>query len=230
MGSVFTSPVPPVALRACWTVTGNTNNALTAPSNLSPADTSAARRAADGRGRAGCALPRLHGKKAATSHSEVRGNGRGGLGADAGDSFARVSTYANTHFARPPALRLHVFYAWRMRAEKWRSGEALALVSLRERLIYETPSTVPLHNVPIRGSRHCGSVHHLAPATSTPGGVEIEGAGRAGWGGGGEDTAVHYLGISYRPALKPRPAASVYSRVDKKAKKRLKKKKKVLGR
>lgn len=65
MGSLFTSPVPPVALRACWTVTGNTNNALTAPSNLSPADTSAARRAADGRGRAGCALPRLHGKKSA---------------------------------------------------------------------------------------------------------------------------------------------------------------------
>lgn len=63
MGSVFTSPVPPVALCACWTVTGNTNNALTAPSNLSPADTSAARRAADGRGRAGCALPQLHGKK-----------------------------------------------------------------------------------------------------------------------------------------------------------------------
>lgn len=85
-----------------------------------------------------------------------------------------------------------------------RSDEALALVSLRERLIYEAPSTVPLHNVPIRSSRHCGSVHHLAPATSTPGGVEIEGA-----------TAVHYLGISYRPPLRLRPAASVNSRADK---------------
>lgn len=100
-----------------------------------------------------------------------------------------------------------------------RSGEALALVSLRERLIYEGPSTVPLHNVPIRGSRHCGSVHHLAPATSTPGGVEIVEAGR-GW----EDTAVHYLGISYRPPLKPRPAAPVYSTVDKRAKEEIKKK------
>lgn len=39
-------------------------------------------------------------------------------------------------------------------------------------VIYEpgvSASPILLHNVPIRDSRHCGSVHHLAPATSTPG-------------------------------------------------------------
>ncbi len=39
-------------------------------------------------------------------------------------------------------------------------------------MIYEpgvSTSPILLHNVPIRDSRHCGSVHHLAPATSTPG-------------------------------------------------------------
>lgn len=45
-------------------------------------------------------------------------------------------------------------------------------------MIYEpgvSTSPILLHNVPIRDSRHCGSVHHLAPATSTPG--ESESAG-----------------------------------------------------
>lgn len=47
-------------------------------------------------------------------------------------------------------------------------------------------SPILLHNVPIRDSRHCGSVHHLAPATSTPGeraierGAEIEAIDREG--------------------------------------------------
>lgn len=47
--------------------------------------------------------------------------------------------------------------------------------SLQECVIYEHGvSTTPilLHNVPIRDSRHCGSVHHLAAATSTPGETE----------------------------------------------------------
>lgn len=44
-------------------------------------------------------------------------------------------------------------------------------------VIYEpgvSASPILLHNVPIRDSRHCGSVHHLAPATSTPGERERE--------------------------------------------------------
>lgn len=39
-------------------------------------------------------------------------------------------------------------------------------------MIYESGvcfSPIFLHNVPIRDSRHCGSAHHLVPATSTPG-------------------------------------------------------------
>lgn len=164
---------------------------------------------------AGCVLPRLHrekNKKEVTSHSEVRGNGPGSLRADPVDSLARVSTYANTHLCVP---RLSVYMRF---TRGGRSDEALALVSLRERLIYEAPSTVPLHNVPIRSGRHCGSVHHLAPATSTPGGVEI-GRAKGGWLGGGAGS-VHYLGISYRSPLKLRPAASVYSRADKEKQRR----------
>lgn len=39
-------------------------------------------------------------------------------------------------------------------------------------MIYEpdvNASPILLHNVPIRDSRHCGSVHHLALASGTPG-------------------------------------------------------------
>lgn len=39
MGPVFISPVPLTALSVCWAVTGSTNNALTALSNLSHIDT-----------------------------------------------------------------------------------------------------------------------------------------------------------------------------------------------
>lgn len=92
-----------------------------------------------------------------------------GRGAELLDLFLRVSTYANTHL-RVPRPSVYLCFT---RSEK--SDEALAPHSLRERLIYEAPSTVPLHNVPIRSCRHCGSVHHLAAATSTPGGVEIGG-------------------------------------------------------
>ena len=54
-------------------------------------------------------------------------------------------------------------------------------VSLQECVIYEpgaSTSPILLHNVPIRDSRHCGSVHHLAPATSTPGERDRDGEGR----------------------------------------------------
>lgn len=76
-------------------------------------------------------------------------------------------------------------------------------------MIYEPDvSTTPilLHNVPIRDSRHCGSVHHLAPATSTPGerrgerGIETGTRDREKERGtkGRGDSTVHYLAINYR--------------------------------
>lgn len=75
-------------------------------------------------------------------------------------------------------------------------------VSLQECVIYEpgvSTSPILLHNVPIRDSRHCGSVHHLAPATSTPGeretGTERGTKERKKEGG----STVHYPAINYHP-------------------------------
>lgn len=124
MGSVFTSPVPPPALRACWTVTGNANNALTAPSNLSPADTNAARQAADGRGPVDCLLQRTprhppthfpHWKKKKTL--ALRSGEIGG--------FICVCLHMQVlSLVRLSALSLHVFHPWRPRAARRRGLHA----------------------------------------------------------------------------------------------------------